>query len=147
MAPLALRYPTAGNMPSPRLASVVGASLLKPRAVVLAGDQLNGAERENVQARLQKFVDRHVAAVIEPLIKFEEAEGLEGIARGLAYRLVETLGVLPRDTVTEEVKALSQDDRAKLRGLGARFGAFNIYVPLLLKPAPTELRLLLSRMA
>ncbi len=120
-----------------------GASLLKPRATVLAGDQLSGAEREAVQARLQKFTDRHVAAVLEPLIKFEEAEGFEGIARGLAFRLVETLGVLPRDTVTEEVKALSQEDRARLRGLGARFGAFNIYVPLLLKPAPTELRLLL----
>ena len=48
-------------------------------------------------------------------MKLEEGEGLEGISRGLAYRLVETLGVLPRDTVTEEVKGLSQEDRGKLR--------------------------------
>ncbi len=96
-----------------------------------------------MQARLQKFVDRHIAATLEPLVKLEEGEGLEGISRGLAYRLVETLGVLPRDQVADEVKALSQDDRAKLRALGARFGAFNVYVPALLKPAPTELRLLL----
>jgi ATP-dependent RNA helicase SUPV3L1/SUV3 len=120
-----------------------GATLLKPRAAVVAGDQLSGAEREEVQARLQKFTDRHIATVLEPLIKLEEGEGLEGISRGIAYRLVETLGVLPRDTVSEEVKGLSQDDRAKLRALGARFGAFNLYVPALLKPAPTELRLLL----
>ncbi|PZF79029.1 hypothetical protein DK847_03735 [Aestuariivirga litoralis] len=120
-----------------------GATLLKPRASVVAGDQLSGAEREEVQQRLQKFTDRHIAAVLEPLLKLEEGEGLEGISRGIAYRLVETLGVLPRDTVTEEVKGLSQDDRAKLRALGARFGAFNVYVPALLKPAPTELRLLL----
>ena len=120
-----------------------GASLLKPRATVIAGEQLSGSEREEVQARLQKFTDRHVATVLEPLVKLEEGEGLEGISRGLAYRLVETLGVLPRDTVTEEVKGLSQEDRAKLRTLGARFGAFNLYVPALLKPAPTELRLLL----
>ena len=45
--------------------------------------------------------------------------------------------------MAEEVKALSQEDRAKLRALGVRFGAFNIYVPALLKPAATELRLLL----
>ena len=51
--------------------------------------------------------------------------------------------MLPRDTVAEEVKGLSQEDRARLRALGARFGAFNLYVPALLKPAPTELRLLL----
>ena len=120
-----------------------GATLLKPRASVVAGDQLSGAEREEVQTRLQKFTDRHIATVLEPLVKLEEGEGLEGISRGLAYRLVETLGVLPRDTVAEEVKGLSQEDRAKLRAFGARFGAFNLYVPALLKPAPTELRLLL----
>ena len=120
-----------------------GATLLKPRAAVLAGDQLSGSDREEVQARLQKFVDRHIAATLEPLVKLEEGEGLEGTVRGIAYRLVEALGVLPRDQVAAEVKSLSQDDRAKLRNLGARFGAFNIYVPALLKPAPTELRLLL----
>ncbi len=120
-----------------------GASLLKPRVTVLAGDQPSGSDREEVQARLQKFIDRHIGAVLEPLIKLEEGEGLEGIARGIAFRLVETLGVLPRNEVNEEVKALSQDDRAKLRNFGARFGAFNLYVPALLKPAPTELRLLL----
>ena len=120
-----------------------GPTLLKPRAAVVAGDQLSGAEREEVQARLQKFTDRHIATTLEALVKLEEGEGLEGISRGLAYRLVETLGVLPRETVAEEVKGLSQEDRAKLRSLGARFGAFNVYVPALLKPAPTELRLLL----
>ncbi|MFM8745458.1 MAG: helicase-related protein [Aestuariivirga sp.] len=120
-----------------------GNTPLKPRAAVIAGEQLSGAEREEVQQRLQKFADRHIAAALEPLVKLEEGEGLEGISRGIAYRLVETLGVLPRDQVAEEVKALSQEERAKLRALGARFGAFNVYVPALLKPAPTELRLLL----
>ena len=120
-----------------------GGSLLKPRATVLAGDQPSGSERELVQARLQKFVDRHIASALEPLVKLEEAEGLDGIARGIAFRLAETLGVLPRNEVTEEVKGLSQEDRSKLRTLGARFGAFNLYVPALLKPAATELRLLL----
>ncbi|MBC8038138.1 MAG: hypothetical protein H7X89_13070 [Rhizobiales bacterium] len=120
-----------------------GSSLLKPRAVVSAGDQLSGTDRDEVQARLQKFLDRHVAATLEPLIKLEEGEGLDGIARGIAFRLVENLGVLPREQVATEVKSLSQDDRAKLRGFGIRFGAFHLFVPALLKPAATELRLLL----
>jgi ATP-dependent RNA helicase SUPV3L1/SUV3 len=38
---------------------------------------------------------------------------------------------------------LSQEDRAALRAQGVRFGAFHIFTPLLLKPAATELRLLL----
>ncbi len=120
-----------------------GAALLKPRAAVSAGDQLSGPDREAVQERLQKFVDRHLAATLEPLIKLEESEGLEGMAKGLAFRIVEALGVLPREQVAEDVKSLSQDDRAKLRGLGIRFGAFHLFAPLLLKPAATELRLLL----
>jgi ATP-dependent RNA helicase SUPV3L1/SUV3 len=120
-----------------------GTSLLKSHAVVNAGDQLSGSNREEVQARLQKFVDRHIAATLEPLIKLEEGEGLEGIARGIAFRLVENLGVLPREQVAQEVKSLSQEDRAKLRAFGIRFGAFHLFVPALLKPAATELRLLL----
>jgi ATP-dependent RNA helicase SUPV3L1/SUV3 len=128
--------------------SVIGrlraaSSLLKPRPEIVAGDQLNGPDREAVQARLEKFTERYVARVLEPLIKLEEGEGLEGAVRGIAFRLVESLGVVPREQIAEEVKSLSQDDRAKLRVLGVRFGAISVYVPLLLKPAATELRLLL----
>jgi ATP-dependent RNA helicase SUPV3L1/SUV3 len=115
----------------------------RPRAEVIADDVLNPADREMVRERLQKFADRHVAALIEPLLKLEESEGLEGIVRGIAYRLAENFGVLPREEVAEEVKQLSQEDRAKLRSHGVRFGAFNLFLPALLKPAATELRLLL----
>jgi ATP-dependent RNA helicase SUPV3L1/SUV3 len=45
--------------------------------------------------------------------------------------------------VIDDVKSLSQEDRAVLRAQGVRFGAFHIFTPLLLKPAATELRLLL----
>jgi ATP-dependent RNA helicase SUPV3L1/SUV3 len=104
---------------------------------------LQAADREEVRARLQKFVERHVEALLGPLLKFEEAEGLEGMARGVAFRITEHFGVLPRDAVADEVKGLSQDDRAKLRAHGLRFGAFTLFMPALLKPAATDLRLLL----
>jgi ATP-dependent RNA helicase SUPV3L1/SUV3 len=120
-----------------------GETLLKPVARVLASDLLYGQAREDVQLRLQKFIDRHVATLLEPLLKLQENETLQGIARGIAFRIVETLGVLPRETVLEDVKSLSQEDRAVLRAQGVRFGAFHIFTPLLLKPAATELRLLL----
>ncbi len=122
---------------------VVGDHILRPKAEVIAQDILQGQPREDVRERLQKFVQRHLASVLEPLFKLEEAEGFEPLARGMAFRLVESFGVLPREQVTEEVKALSQEDRAKLRGLGARFGAFHLFLPTLLKPAATDLRLLL----
>ena len=72
-----------------------------------------------------------------------EASDLSGLARGLAFRLAETLGVLRRDAVSSEVKSLDQGARAQLRAYGVRFGAFNIYMPALLKPAAADLLLLL----
>jgi ATP-dependent RNA helicase SUPV3L1/SUV3 len=115
----------------------------KPRAEVLADDVLNPADREMVRERLQKFADRYLASLLDPLMKLEAADGIDGITRGIAFQLAENFGVLPRSVVAEEVKQLSQDDRGKLRALGARFGAFHIFLPVLLKPAATEARLLL----
>jgi len=57
--------------------------------------------------------------------------------------MVEALGVIPRDKVAAEVKDLDQDARGALRKHGIRFGQFTIFMPLLLKPAPTRLRLVL----
>lgn len=115
----------------------------RPRAEVIADDVLAPADRDMVRERLQKFAERHIAGLAEPLMELEEAEGLEGITRGIAYRLAENYGVLPRDGVAEDVKQLSQEDRAKLRALGVRFGAFTLFLPALLKPAATDLRLVL----
>ncbi len=115
----------------------------RPRAEVIADDVLAPADRELVRERLQKFAERHIASLIEPLMKLEESEGFDGLTRGIAYRLAESYGVLPREGVAEEVKQLGQDDRAKLRALGVRFGAFTLFLPALLKPAATDVRLLL----
>src|SRR5262249_56080989 len=62
-------------------------------------------------------------------------EEVTGIARGVAFQLAEALGVLDRQKVGDEVKGLEQPARATLRKLGVRFGAYHIYLPLLLKPA------------
>lgn len=41
--------------------------------------------------------------------------------------------------MSEDVKALDQTQRAIMRKYGVRFGAYHIYVPALLKPAPATL--------
>ena len=41
--------------------------------------------------------------------------------------------------MADEVKALDQDARGSLRRYGVRFGAYHIFMPALLKPAPAEL--------
>src|SRR6202034_3245779 len=81
----------------------------------------------------------HVDKLLGPLSQLAAAEDISGIARGIAFQIVEALGVLDRAKVAEEVKGLPQPDRASLRKYGVRFGAYHIYLPLLLKPAPRTL--------
>jgi ATP-dependent RNA helicase SUPV3L1/SUV3 len=102
---------------------------------------------EKVRRRLQHFIDRRVATLFEPLVNLQRDETLTGLARGFAFRMVEAMGILPRDEVWHEVKELDQEARASLRKHGLRFGQFTIFQHALLKPAPTRLRLVLWSLA
>ncbi len=115
---------------------VAGKKLLEPRVAVLADEQLTGQLLEIVQNRLDLWLALHVKKLLGPLIELETGEGLEGIARGIAFRIAESLGVLERAQVAEDVKNLPQEARAALRKLGVRFGAYHLYLPALLRPAP-----------
>ncbi|MFB2551416.1 helicase-related protein [Ensifer soli] len=117
--------------------------VMRPRLIVLADEQLQGAARDHVAARLERFVNHHISTVLKPLDDLSRAEDLEGLAKGLAYQLVENLGVLFRRDVAEDVKSLDQEARASIRRHGIRFGAYHIFMPALLKPAPAELITLL----
>ncbi|WP_299884830.1 helicase-related protein [uncultured Ruegeria sp.] len=126
---------------------VAGAEPLKPVVEVFVDDAAGPDVEQKVQRRLQHFIDRKVAALFEPLLNLSRDEELSGLAKGFAFRMVEGLGVLPRAGVAQEVKDLDQDARGALRKHGIRFGQFTIFMPLLLKPAPTRLRLVLWALA
>jgi ATP-dependent RNA helicase SUPV3L1/SUV3 len=118
---------------------IAGDEALRPRVRVIADEHLSGAPREAVEARLEAFVKGHIETLLGPLFELAAAAEISGIARGVAYQLVEALGVLDRARVAEEVKGLEQPERAGLRKYGVRFGAYHIYLPLLLKPAARAL--------
>jgi len=117
----------------------VGEKVLAPRIRVLADEQLTGPALETVQHRLDLWLAQHMKKLLGPLLELEQGEGLEGIARGIAFQIAEALGVLERARVAEEVRGLDQMARAALRKLGVRFGAYHIYLAQLLKPAPRSL--------
>ena len=124
-----------------------GADALRPTVVAFVDEEAGPDVAAKVQRRLQHFIDRRVAAAMEPLLALQRDEALTGIARGFAYRLVENFGIIPRGEVAEEVKALDQEARGALRKHGIRFGQFTVFMPPLLKPAPTRLRLVLWGLA
>ena len=122
---------------------IKGAEPAKPLVEAFVDAEAGPEVVEKVRRRLQHFIDRKVAAQFEPLLAMGRDEALTGLARGFAFRLSEAMGVLPRDAVANEVKELDQEARGALRKHGVRFGQFTVFLPLLLKPAPTRLRLVL----
>jgi ATP-dependent RNA helicase SUPV3L1/SUV3 len=116
-----------------------GDAVLRPRVRILADEQLTGAALEAAQNRLDLWLRTHIERLLAPLFMLSAAEDITGIGRGIAYQVVESLGVLERSKVADDLKTLDQTARAVLRKHGIRFGAYHVYVPLLLKPAPRAL--------
>ena len=92
-----------------------------------------------MQERLNTWIAELIGERLKALAEVDAAQDIAGLARGIAFRLKENLGVLRRESVAEEIRSLDQPARAQLRKYGVRFGAFNIYFPTLLKPASSEL--------
>lgn len=116
---------------------------LHPRIRIISDERLTGSPREKVQARLDLWLKTHIEKLLGPMFELSKAEDVTGIARGIAYQLVEALGVLERPKIANELKDLDQPSRATLRKYGVRFGAYHIYFPGILKPAARALAALL----
>lgn len=122
-----------------------GPGRLRPRLIVLGLDRVTPSLRGRIQDRLHDFVANRVEGLLGPLIHLAAAAEagengtLGGGARGVAYRLVENFGAMSRGPIAAELKQLPQDERAKLRKLGMRFGEYTLFAPSLLKPAPARL--------
>ena len=122
---------------------VAGADPLKPSVELLIDEHMPAQDREKIQQRLDGWISELIAERLKPLVDLAKAEDVTGLARGIAFQLSENLGAVKRDSVANDIKSLDQPARAMLRKYGVRFGAFNIFFPQLLKPAPADLALTL----
>jgi ATP-dependent RNA helicase SUPV3L1/SUV3 len=114
-------------------------NILRPGLIILSDEHLTGAPLDRVRERIQTWVEHRIKTLLGPLMDLSHATNLDGIARGVAFRLVESFGVVDRREIAEEVRQLDQDTRAILRNYGVRFGAYSVFIPALLKPGPSEL--------
>jgi ATP-dependent RNA helicase SUPV3L1/SUV3 len=133
-------------------------AFLAPRVKLLDNTLLNDDMAELVRTKAQDWLDERIAEKLEPLVKLsgelngesEMPEGIEplsGSVRGVAFRLMENLGVLSRKDVDAELRQIDQDARKGLRRFGIRIGATSLYIPMLLKPHANELRLMMWAMS
>jgi ATP-dependent RNA helicase SUPV3L1/SUV3 len=123
---------------------------LTPQVELIADDLLKGDARDSVHARLAQWVTAHITRVLDPLVPLRNAAEaptlpgggtLPGPARGLAFQLAEALG-----SIQSNSPALPVDVRSAaqaLRPFGVRVGWHSVFLPRLIKPAPSALAALL----
>ena len=106
-----------------------GGEPFRPR-VRLLGDLGPEAARQRAGQRLEAFVASEATRRLAGLRKLETAvaEGrIKGLARGLAFRLIEAGGVLDRAQARTETRSLSPVERRALRGLGVTGRFFDLH--------------------
>jgi len=120
-----------------------GESVLKPTLTIQADEYLSAPDGNRIEGKITDWLKGVIDERLKPLIELSAADDISGLARGVAFQLVENLGVLKRDAVADDIRQLDQDARGQLRRFGVRFGAYNIFIPALLKPAASDLVVLL----
>ncbi|MBV8492413.1 MAG: disulfide oxidoreductase, partial [Alphaproteobacteria bacterium] len=115
---------------------------LTPRVEVQTGDFLDGELRERVRQRLHQFVKGEIERRLAPLFALQ-ALPLEGIARGLVFQLIDSLGCLTAADVRPSLPALDRQTRRMLGRTGVRFGTESIYLEPLLGAETVRFRALL----
>src|SRR3569833_3447279 len=75
---------------------VAGDATLRPRVRIVADEHLNGPARDLVQNRLDLWLKSYIEKLLAPLFTLSAAEDVTGMARGVAFLLVEALGVVER---------------------------------------------------
>jgi ATP-dependent RNA helicase SUPV3L1/SUV3 len=121
---------------------VKGKDILTPAVLAEDAELLDAALKEKIRQRLEGWLGKYLRNRLAPLYALSEAK-LEGEARGLAFQVVEGLGLIQRRPVAALLRGLSKEDRKTLGGLGLRFGAESLHLPALLKPEAQDLKSLL----
>ncbi len=117
-----------------------GRRLLEPRLRPdPALDRLSALDKARVIAALETWLARHHARSLAPLIALDQASldpasGPE--LRALLLHLVESGGVLAR--ADSGLERLDPAQRARLKKLGVRIGALDLFVPAALRPASLQ---------
>ena len=119
-----------------------GDNILSPRIEVLPSDLLEPALREAVRRRLVPWIDARISAGLQNLFRLRDAS-FTGAARGLAFQLVEALGVVPREAAAKAVASITLAERRSMERLGVRFGETAIFLPSLMKERAIRMRGLL----
>lgn len=118
-------------------------------SATLIGGELGSAEAiARAERRVERFIADQAGEALKPLLALKAdlrgASKLSGLARGVAYRLVEMFGAAPRRSLAADLANLSTQERRQLRQAGIQIGEHAVFMPALLKPKSAQMNALLK---
>ena len=123
-----------------------GRSVVEPGVTVLASEILSDEDARRVKAAIDHWFSQRLSGSLEPLLALASA-GFEGAARGIAFQLVEGLGVSTEHTCLDLVRSLEAADRRRLTTFGVRFGTRAVFVKPMMSSTDLALRSILWALA
>lgn len=115
---------------------IVNEDPFSPR-VRLLGELGPAPARERAERRMEAWLAGEAGRALKPLKRLRhaiESGALTGLPRGLAFRLIEAGGLIPRREVERDLAALSQHERRTLKTFAIRVGAHSVWLPGVTKP-------------
>ena len=129
------------NYPIAKL--IPGNDYLNPQINLLIDEMIEFPDKSRLSNFLQKWIETKISSELQSLIELKNIKETNPDLRALAYHLYENNGVVKRDSVSNYLKKLDQEERKKLRRVGVKFGRYHIFLFKLFKPSAVSLRILL----
>ena len=105
--------------------------------VTLLGNMGDAGARDVAQKRIEDWLTEEAGKALRDLKRLKRAVddgAIKGLVRGIAYRLIEAGGVIPRSEVQADLAVLSPDDRRALSKFAVRIGTHALWLPSVVKP-------------
>ena len=119
---------------------IAGEEPLRPRVRIIADEHLTGAPREAVEARLDKWVKSHIEKLLGPLVRALPLRPTSVVSPAASHSRSSKRSAC---SIERRSPRKSKDCRSRIAracaSTACALALINIYLPLLLKPAPRAL--------
>ncbi len=116
-----------------------GNNPLNPKINIICDGYLDSNIKKKLENKFLEWIQDYIKFNLKEILSLENTDNLSPGAKGIAFRLLEELGLIRRNKIENEIKILDQKSRQELRKMGVKIGKFSIFFPATVKPKATEL--------
>ena len=116
-----------------------GNNPLNPKISIICDEYLDSNTKKKIENKFLEWIQNYIKLNLREILSLENTGNLSPGAKGIAFRLLEELGLIRRNKIENEIKILDQKSRQELRKMGVKIGKFSIFFPATVKPKATEL--------